>query len=141
MIRIECVEATQFNRIMTAGRTSPLLLSCERADSTTMEAVVKFASGGECTHSSLCAELIASQLAVDLGLPTPTPVIVIWKQEFADSVFDRIARRIVAESSPPAFGSTFVTNGFATWPTDAKLVGDHIRKLALAVFFLPISPF
>ena len=135
MIQIDRVEAVQFHRVMAAGRTSPLLLSCERSGGATMEAVVKFATGGECTKSSLCAELIASQLAADLGLPTPTPVIVTWEQAFADSLDDPRAREIVTRSSPPAFGSTFVTEGFATWSAGRKLTGDDVRQTALAIFF------
>jgi|GEM_PF-3760417 len=45
MIRIEAVEAIQFNRIMTEGRASPSPLTCERANGSTPEAVVKFATG------------------------------------------------------------------------------------------------
>jgi hypothetical protein len=135
MIQIERVEAVQFDAIMIAGRTSPLLLTCEKADGSTIEAIVKFATGGECTQDSLCAELIASQLAADLKLPTPTPVIVTWEEAFADSIVEPQARRLVTSSSPPAFGSTLVTNGFATWPTERKLVGEEIRQAALAIFF------
>ncbi len=135
MIQIERVEAVQFHAVMTAGRTSPLLLGCEKSGGNTVEAVVKFATGGECTKSSLCAELIASQLAADLGLPTPTPVIVTWEQAFADSLEDPRARKIVTGSSPPAFGSTFVTEGFATWSAGRKLIGDEFRQMALAIFF------
>lgn len=135
MIRIERVEAVQFNQIMTKGRTSPLLLTCERADGGTIEAVVKFATGRECTIASLCAELIAAQLAVDLGLPTPTPVVVTWEEIFASGIIEPQAREVVISSSPPAFGSTFVTNGFVTWPTDRKFLGDVARTTALATFF------
>lgn len=135
MIQIEHVEAVQFNQVMTAGRTTPLLLTCERTDGGTIDAVVKFATGHECTHSSLCAELIAAQLAVDLGLPIPTPVIVTWEQAFADSVVDVQARGIIASSNPPAFGSTLVTGGFGTWPADRKLIGETMRQTALAIFF------
>ena len=135
MIQVERVEAVQFNQVMTAGRTTPLLLTCERTDGSMMDAVTKFATGHECTHSSLCAELIAAQLAVDLGLPTPTPVIVTWEQMFADSIVDAQARAIVARSSLPAFGSTLVTGGFGTWAANRKLIGEAARQAALAVFF------
>jgi hypothetical protein len=135
MLHIEHVEAIQFNSVMTAGRTTPLLLTCERADGKTMETVVKFASGAHCTQSSLCAELIASQLAADLGLPTPTPVLVRWEQAFADSLLEPLARQVVTSSAPPAFGSTFVTGGFATWSSDRKLIGESLRQTALATFF------
>lgn len=135
MIQIERVEAFQFDRIMPAGRTTPLLLTCEKANGVTVEAVVKFATGGECTTSSLCAELIASQLAADLGLPTPTPVLVGWDQAFTNSLMEPQARQVVTASNPPAFGSTFVTGGFASWPADRKLVGQALRQTALAIFF------
>ena len=134
-IRIDAVEAIQFHRIMTAGRSEPLLLTCEKEDGATIDAVVKFAAGKECTASSLCAELIASQLAADLGLPTPTPMVVRWGKPFADSVIDEQARNIVRASTPPAFGSTFVTNGFTTWPSGDKVIGATLRQTALAVFF------
>ena len=136
LIQIERVEAIRFNQIMTAGRTSPLLLTCEKTDGSVMEAVVKFATRKECTQSSLCAELIASQLAADLGLPTPTPVIVTWGLAFAEAegLIER-ARQIVSGSTPPAFGSTLVTEGFTIWPAGQKLVGREARQMALAIFF------
>jgi hypothetical protein len=135
MISIERVEAVQFHRVMTAGRTSPLLLTCEKPDASTMEAVTKFATGEQCTPSSLCAELIASQLAADLGLPTPTPVLVTWAQDFANSLIAPSAKHVVNSSRPPAFGSTLVTNGATTWPVGRKLLDDNVRQMALAIFF------
>jgi hypothetical protein len=135
VIQIERVEAVQFNKVMTAGRTKPLLLTCERTDGSMMDAVVKFATGHECTVGSLCAELIAAQLAVDLGLPTPTPVVVTWGQAFANSIVDAEARGIITSSSPPAFGSTLITGGAGTWPADRKLIGEVVRQTALAIFF------
>jgi hypothetical protein len=135
LIQIERVEAIRFDRIMSAGRTSPLLLACEKVNFSVTEAVVKFATGKECTQSSLCAELIASQLAADLGLPTPIPVIVTWSTEFAVGLVDQQARAIVENSAPPAFGSILVTDGFTTWPTGKKIVGYDARQTALAIFF------
>jgi hypothetical protein len=135
LIQIERVEAIRFDRIMSAGRTSPLLLACEKTNSSITEAVVKFATGKECTQSSLCAELIASQLAADLGLPTPTPVIVTWNADFAVGLVDQQARAIVENSAPPAFGSTLVTEGFTTWSAGKKIVGYDARQMALAIFF------
>lgn len=135
MIEIEQVEAVQFHRVMTAGRTTPLLLSCERADGRLIDAVVKFASGRECTPTSLAAELIASQLAADLKLPTPTPFRIVWDQLFTDSLAEATALSVIRPSHPPAFGSSFVTNGFSTWPRERRLVGEPMQQQALAVFF------
>ena len=135
MIQIARVEASRFHKVMTSGRTSPLLLTCEKVDGGSHEAVVKFATGGECDTSSLCAELICSQLASDLGLPTPTPVLVTWEQGFTESFSDPDARSVVTASTPPAFGSTLVTEGFAIWPAEGKLIGGTMRQTALATFF------
>lgn len=138
VIRIETVEAVQFNQIMTSGRTTPLLLTCEKPDGSPVDAVVKFATGRHCTTSSLCAELIASQLAADLGLSTPTPMLVQWEELFTDSLVDRHARSIVEASRPPAFGSTLVTNGFNSWSTGGKLHGTEVRQRALEIFFFDV---
>lgn len=135
MIHIEQVEAIQFHKVFTSGRTSPLLLTCEKNDESTVDTVVKFATGGECTTSSLCAELIAAQLATDLQIPAPTPLLVYWGQAFTDSLEHKEARQTVQASSPPAFGSTLLTDGFTTWPTGSKLVGDTARQMALSIFF------
>jgi hypothetical protein len=135
MIKIDLVEAVRYNKIMSAGRTSPLLLACERVDGSEMEAVVKFATGRECTESSLCAELIASQLAADLALPTPTPAIVIWDRLFAETLPDEKARELVASSSPPAYGSTYVTDGYEAWSEARKLINVAMRQMALGIFF------
>lgn len=135
MILIDRVEAIQFHALMTAGRTSPLRLTCEQADGSTVDAIVKFATGAACTTNSLCAELIAAQLAADLQLPIPKPLIVRWDQAFTTSLEHKEARRIVEASSPPAFGSTLMTDGFLTWPSEKKLVGDALRQMALSIFF------
>lgn len=135
MIKIEHVEAVRYNKIMSAGRTSPLLLACERVDGSEIDVVVKFATGRECKESSLCAELIASQLAADLALPTPKPLIVNWDGLFTEVVPDDQARKIVASSLPPAFGSTFVTGGFVPWSHERKLMNDGMRQVALGIFF------
>lgn len=134
MIQIDRVEAVQFNRVMTSGRTSPLLLSCERVGGDLTEVVAKFATGGECTGSSLCAELIAVQLAADLGLPVPSPLIVEWDATFAASLRDPQAQQLVNASRPPAFGSTHVTDGFAVWSAGRQLL-QEARNMALAIFF------
>ena len=128
MKQIERVEAIRFHQIMTAGRTTPLLLTCETQDGGELEAVVKFASGATCPPSSLCAELISSQLAADLLLPTPTPVVVDWQEEFAESLQGNTERDIVLKSRPPAFGSTNITGGFSTWPAGGSFANAEARK-------------
>ena len=134
MIDIEIVEASQFHKILTSGRTSPLLITCERASGEVLDVVAKFAGGRHCTKNSLCAEMIAAQLAADLGLPIPKPVSVGWDAVFANSVMDPSARQVIAASTPPAFGSTFFSGGFVSWNGPRKFVSDAQRQMALAIF-------
>jgi hypothetical protein len=135
LIAIEAVEAVQFHAIMTSGRTSPLRLTCERNGGEQIDVIAKFVGGQHCTKNSLCSELIAAQLAADLGLPIPPPLLVTWSDDFASSLHDDAAKTILAASSPPAFGSTYFSGGFAILNGARKFSGDEQRQMALAIFF------
>lgn len=134
-IKVETVEAVQFHAIMTSGRTSPLRLTCERSGGEQVDVIAKFAGGQHCTKNSLCSEMIAAQLAVDLRLPIPLPLLVVWGDDFASSIHDEAAKTVLAASSPPAFGSTYFSGGFAILNNARKFAGDEQRQMALAIFF------
>ena len=55
---------------MSTGRTRPLLLGCESRSGDFFEVVVKL-RGREMDEQAQAAELIAAQLAYDLGLQVP----------------------------------------------------------------------
>lgn len=133
-IYIERVEAVQFHDLKESGRTSPLMLTCEKQNAETVELVAKFATGGKCTAASLCAELISSQLAVDLGLPTPEAYLVDWDADFTKVIPDTRARAIVSASIQPAFGSKLMTNGFSLWPLAKRFNIDGVVQTALQIF-------
>jgi hypothetical protein len=134
-IQIETVDAVQFHAVMTSGRTAPLRLTCERTTGEQVDVIAKFAGGQNCTRSSLCSELIAAQLAADLGLPIPPPVLVEWGEDFAASIHDTTAKAVIATSSPPAFGSTFYSGGFTIANGAQKFETAEQRQMALAIFF------
>jgi hypothetical protein len=134
-IQIETVDAVQFHGVMTSGRTSPLRLTCERSNGEQVDVIAKFAGGQNCTNNSLCSELIAAQLAADLGLPIPPPMLVEWGEDFAASIHDAAAKAMIAESCAPAFGSTFYSGGFAIANGAQKFENEEQRQMALAIFF------
>lgn len=134
-IAIETVEAVQFHAVMTSGRTSPLRLTCERIDGEQIDVIAKFVGGQHCTKNSLCSELIAAQLAADLGLPVPPPLLVVWGDDFASSIHDEAAKTILAASRPPAFGSAYFSGGFTVLNSARKFADDEQRQMALAIFF------
>jgi hypothetical protein len=133
-IEIETVEAIQFHDVMTAGRTEPLRLTCERVGGELVDVIAKFAGGQHCTKDSLCAELIAAQLAANLGLPTPKPLIVNWGDEFVDAINKPDLKLKLRQSICPAYGSTLFTGGFAIWNSQRKLQSIPQKQMALAIF-------
>lgn len=135
VIVVETVEAVQFHAIMTSGRTSPLRLTCEKSNGEQVDVIAKFMGSQNCSKSQLCSELIAAQLAADLGLPIPPPLLVVWGDEFASSIHEEAARSIVANSIAPAFGSTYFSGGFAIMNGARKFSSDEQRQKALAIFF------
>jgi hypothetical protein len=134
-IEVETVEAVQFHAVMTSGRTSPLRLTCERNGVEEVDVIAKFGGGQHCTKNSLCSELIAAQLAADLGLPIPPPLLVDWSDDFASSTHDEAAKNVLSTSRPPAFGSTFFSGGFAILTGAHKFASSEQRQMALAIFF------
>jgi hypothetical protein len=134
-IEIEVVEAVQFHAVMSSGRTSPLRLTCERSNGEPVDVIAKFAGSQHCTYNSLCSELIAAQLAADLGLPIPPSLLIEWGEDFAASIHDAAAKAIIAASISPAFGSTFLSGGFAIANNAQKFGNAEQRQMALAIFF------
>lgn len=134
-IQVETVETVQFHAVMTSGRTSPLRLTCERSNGEPVDVIAKFSGGQHCTNNSLCSELIAAQLAADLGLPIPPPLLIEWSEDFAASIHDATAKAVIATSISPAFGSTFLSGGFAIANNAQKFGSAEQRQMALAIFF------
>lgn len=106
--------ATQFIRPMATGRNHPLLLGCENSGGDKLEVVVKF-RGREMTEKAQIAELVAAQLADDLGLQVPQAAVVTVPAGFEGVIPDRDLAKMVKESPGPNFGSVHVGAGFTTW--------------------------
>jgi hypothetical protein len=82
--------ATQFIRVMTSGRTAPLLCGCETGNgSVAGNFVVKTLSARNALH-----ELVGSRLATHFGILVPEPAAVQLEQDFADAVTERLGRKI-----------------------------------------------
>jgi hypothetical protein len=107
--------ATQFIKPMSTGRNRPLLLGCENSLGDKFEVVVKF-RGREMTEKAQIGELIAAQLADDLGLEIPQAAVVQVAVGFEAAITDRPLADLVKGSPGPNFGSIHVGPGFTTWP-------------------------
>ncbi|TGN75978.1 hypothetical protein EOW77_0032445 [Bradyrhizobium yuanmingense] len=127
------VTAAEYLKPMSSGRTCPVLLNCDREDGTTVTVVAKFSAFCEQKGINLAREVVAACLAADLGLPIPVPVIVNIPADWPAIVPDQDRRLRISESAPFAFGSTFVTGGFAPWTADTHL-REGMMDAAVSIF-------
>jgi hypothetical protein len=110
--------ATQFIRVMTSGRTSPLLCGCVGPNgSPAGEFVVKLIDS-----KGALFEAVGSRLATHFGILVPEPAVVQVDQDFADLVSEFLSRY-----SPPLqlraglkFGSK-VISPMSTWLIDRSI--------------------
>jgi hypothetical protein len=124
--------ATQFIKPMSTGRNRPLLLGCEDVGGKLLEVVVKF-RGHEMDEKAQTAELIAAQLADDLGLQVPRAAMVDVPPGFEAVIPERELVKMVKGSPGLNFGSVHVGAGFTTWPPGRNPHGAQ-RDQAADVF-------
>ena len=124
--------ATQFIRPMSTGRNRPLLLGCENIAGDKLEVVVKF-RGREMDGKAQTAEVVAAQLADDLGLQVPRAAVVEIPPGFEAAIRDRDLARMVVGSPGRNFGSVHLGTGFTTWPPGREPYGAQ-RDQAADVF-------
>ena len=125
------LSATQFIKPMSTGRNRPLLLGGEDAGGKLFEVVVKF-RGREMDETAQIAELVAAQLADDLGLQVPQAAVVDVPTGFEAVISDRELAMMVKNSPGPNFGSVHVGAGFTTWPPGRDphgVQGDHAAEV------------
>ncbi|MBI5212587.1 MAG: hypothetical protein HY957_04355, partial [Nitrospirae bacterium] len=90
-------------------------------------------AGMESGVNGLAAELIASQLAYFLDIPTPEPAIIELDPLLAGAIPDPDLSLKIKESSGLNFGSRVITGGFETWPV-GKAIPTSLRTLAAEIF-------
>jgi hypothetical protein len=125
--------ATQFERFMTSGRTSPAVFGCRNnEDDPVGEYVIKLR--GAVGEQGSINELVGNRLASWFQIPVPEPAVVSIGAELA-----RIAAGIRPEkasllisSAGLNFGSEALI-GFSTWPVD-KHIPEALRQCAIEIF-------
>lgn len=125
--------ATQFERFMGSGRTSPALFGCERVDGTPCgEYVVKLK--GAIADSGLINELLGNRLAAHFGVPIADCAAVHLEHELAVLVAGiRPEKASLVMSSVGINFGTKVLAGFITWPVD-KRVPEELFQIAVDIF-------
>lgn len=119
---------------METGRTKPCVFLCEgNGNDPFQEYVVKTKVGLDNGVTGLLAELLGSQLAIFLGLPTPEPAIINIDPIIAESIPDSELSDVIVRSAGLNFGSLFMSGGYTTWPNGKKVPLNH-KELAAEIF-------
>jgi hypothetical protein len=133
-VNIPVLNATSFQRSLSSGRTKPCLFFCENeSNDINGEYVVKLKAGMENRENGLIAELIASQLANFLDIPTPEAAIINIDPLMAEVIPDPALSLKIKGSAGLNFGSKVITGGFDTWPV-GKAIPLSLKPLAAEIF-------
>jgi len=128
------LNAASLQRVLHSGRTKPCIFFCEdTSGEKSGDYVVKLKAGMETGVDGLAAELIASQLAGFLDIPTPEPAIIELDAMIADVVPDAELAQRISKSAGLNFGSKIITGGFDTWPA-GKTIPLSLKTLAAEIF-------
>ena len=125
--------ALEYVRQMGAGRTCPLMVTCEKPDGSIVSLVAKFSDFCDQRETHLTREIVGACLAGDLGLPVPEPMLIEIPAGWADIVPDAPLRARIAASSSIAFGSTLMTGGYSAWTADTR-IKEAMYDMAAAIF-------
>lgn len=133
-MQIPILKATSYQKTMITGRTKPCLFFCEdEGGNNSSEYIVKLKAGMENGSNGLTAELLASQLAQVLDIPTPEPAIIYIDPLLAEAVSDADLSDKIRNSAGMNFGSKVLTGGFDTWPV-GKAIPPSLKVLASEIF-------
>lgn len=130
------LEAVQFYKMMSNGRTAPMLVGAEDDQGHQIDVVAKF-QGRELPPSGLVREALGAMLAAELGLLCPEPYVVRASALFIDSlrVHDAgLADRLQAGSGL-GYASEHLSEGFQTWPSSRPLDGSARLRAAEVLAF------
>ena len=122
----------RYDRATTGGRTGPLFITCEAPDGSPVDVVAKFSGGCDQGNINLAREVIAAQLARDLGLPVPEAFLIEIPPEWAATV-PADQRSKIQTSSPVAFGSHAAAGRFRVW-TPGHEISEAMLPVAAAIF-------
>jgi len=127
------VTASQFERFMTSGRTSPAIFGCEdRATTTVGEYVVKLR--GAIGAPGLLNELFVAMLAGHFGLAMPEPALVSIDPTLAELIASAQPSQatLIRGSVGLNFG-TKALSGVSIWPVD-KYIPEAMWQEAVDIF-------
>jgi hypothetical protein len=133
-MRIPQLSANSFVRCLESGKTRPCLFFCgSDAEDINGAYVVKLKSSVEGKETGLAFELIASELAHLLGLPTPEPAIIEITPALGAIMDDSEFVLRIGANAGLNFGSKFMAGGFMKWAVGMG-IPTNLVQLAIEIF-------
>ena len=131
---VPILSAISLDRELQSGRTKPCIFTCEdNPNGTFAEYVVKLKAGMDSREIGLSYELIASQLAILLDIPTPEPALIEIDPMLSEIISEPGLSAKIRGSSGLNFGSKLIIPGFETWPI-GKSIPSNLKILSAEIF-------
>lgn len=130
----ELADAVRFDKKMSSGRTTPLLLECELDDGTTVEVIAKFSMG--CAVGGLIREALVAMFASDIGLPVPAPYLVQVSPEFIATIPNQDVIALLQGSDQLGFGSQRLPDGYSQWIEPGGRMSSALEQQAIDIMCL-----
>ncbi len=131
---IETLNAIEFARVVSSGRTQPIVVIGEDANGTAIEVYAKLSSGCDLGVTSLAREVIAAQLAADLGLPAPRPFLIRLSPQWIETIPDNKLREKISASSSVASASESLV-AYSTWGLGNRISAQMVPAAAAIFVF------
>jgi len=122
-----------YHKQLESGVTKPSLLTCKDKDGNRKgEYVVKLRANISFGVTSLAFELIASNIALCLDIPTPEAVLIEIDENFASSIKEEEISKSFISSLGLNFGNKYL-KGYSTW-TRGMSLSSFQSQLACEIF-------
>lgn len=116
-------------KVLTTGRTSPVVVSCEATEGAERrQFVTKLLGLPEVTRSLWCRELLANLIADRLGVRVPKAAVINVSEDFVESTQPFFAQRGLSVQAGECFGCEYIP-GMANITTGTT---DSLERLAEA---------
>lgn len=129
------VDAMRFIRPAAKGRNRACFIACTDDDDSDVEAFVKFEQRCENGCNALIREALSAFFAIDLGLPTPQPLLVEVGSDFIDALIDNELRDQLRAGSRFGYGTVALPDGYNIIAPAKALRNEELQVAAEILAF------
>lgn len=129
------VDAMRFIRPAVKGRNKACFIACSDDDDQDVEAFVKFDRRCENGSNALIREAFSAFFAIDLGLPTPQPLLVEIGADFIDALIDDELKGQLRAGSRFGYGTVALPDGYNIIAPAKALRRDELQVAAEILAF------